>query len=49
MTLVTDPGSAVLMLDIIDAEMSAPIYCIEDVFLDTPGWKCGINQNKLLE
>jgi hypothetical protein len=37
MTLVTDPGSAKLMLDMIDAEMSAPIYWMEDVFLDTPG------------
>lgn len=37
MTLVTEPGSAVLMLDMIDAEMSAPIYCMEDVFLATPG------------
>jgi hypothetical protein len=34
---VTDPGSTKLMLDMIDAEMSVPIYCIEDVFLDAPG------------
>jgi hypothetical protein len=49
MTLVTDPGSAELMLDMIDAETSAPIYCIEDVFLDTPKWKYGMIQNKRME
>lgn len=46
---MTDPGSAKFMLDMIVAEMSAPIYWMEDVFLDAPEWRYGIEQNESMQ